>query len=70
MRTPDLFADPRHRIESPAERHSRLALSAARRLKRAQQRERAERLVCHHLRCMLEQEQPKGAGAMRSASIA
>lgn len=70
MRTPDLFADSRHRTESPAERHSRLALSAARRLKRAQQRERAERLVCHHLRCMLEQEPPRAARSMRSASLA
>ncbi len=59
MRTPDLFADSRHRSETPAERHSRLALRAARRLKRAQQRERAARLVCHHLRCMLEQDQPR-----------
>lgn len=66
MRTPDLFADSRRRAETPAERHSRLALNAARRLKRAHQRERAERLVCHHLRCMLEQEQPK-AGAASAA---
>lgn len=68
MLTPDLFADARRRIETPVERHSRLALNAARRLKRAQQRERAARLVCHHLRCMLEQDQPKVS--MRSASAA
>lgn len=68
MRTPDLFADSRRQIETPAERHSRLALNAARRLKRAQQRERAARLVCHHLRCMLEQEPPKRR--LRTASAA
>ncbi len=61
MRTADLFAASLRRDETHAERHSRLALQAARRLKRARQRERAARLVCHHLRQMLEHDQCSGA---------
>lgn len=34
--------------------HFRLAMRAARRLPRSDRRDQTRRLICHHLRCMLE----------------
>ncbi len=56
MRTPDMFAATRAVPEASAERHYRLAMRAARQIRRARRRDRAARLVCHHLRCMLDQD--------------
>jgi hypothetical protein len=36
--------------------HFRLAMRAARRLPRSERRDQTRRLICHHLRCMLEDE--------------
>lgn len=37
-------------------RHYRLAMRAAHRLPRSDRRDQTRRLICHHLRCMLEDE--------------
>jgi RNase P protein component len=77
MRVADLFEDAPERPATPErgssgrsrrtrgsraeDRHYRLAMKAARRIGRARRRDRAGRLICHHLRCMLET--PPGASA-------
>lgn len=38
--------------------HYRLAMRAARRLPRSDRRDQTRRLICHHLRCMLEDTTP------------
>ena len=38
------------------QRHYRLAMRAARRLPRCDRRDQTRRLICHHLRCMLDDE--------------
>ncbi|MEE4302177.1 MAG: hypothetical protein V2J24_22245 [Pseudomonadales bacterium] len=38
--------------------HFRLAMRAARRLPRSDRRDQTRRLICHHLRCMLEDPAP------------
>ena len=38
--------------------HYRLAMRAARRLPRTDRRDQTRRLICHHLRCMLEEPAP------------
>ncbi|HSG90684.1 MAG TPA: hypothetical protein VLA56_15825 [Pseudomonadales bacterium] len=35
--------------------HFRIAMKVARRMGRMEQRDRAGRLICHHLRCMLDE---------------
>jgi hypothetical protein len=53
-RSPRRRARPgRIRPAVPEDPHYRVAMRLARRMGRTQHRDRAGRLICHHLRCML-----------------
>lgn len=47
------------------DRHYRLAMRAARRLPRSERRDQTRRLICHHLRCMLEEDAEVPPGRRR-----
>jgi hypothetical protein len=54
VRSPRRRAGPgRLRPVTPEDPHYRVAMRLARSMARTQHRDRAGRLICHHLRCML-----------------
>lgn len=53
---------PRFAVGAEQDHHFRMAMNVARRIGRVGRREQAGRLICHHLRCMLDEPVVRPAG--------